>query len=81
MELRVGESQQASFVVFTCGGKPNNATYRWSSSLPSVASVDSLTGVVTGVSAGSAVIHVEPRDEGLPVSGNIGVKVFPATGS
>lgn len=58
---------------------PTNATYnnvKWSSSNPSIVSVDNLTGEITAISKGEAVITVTTDDQGKTAT--CLVKVWPA---
>ena len=52
LTLRVGESQKL------CAAVPNGYTVQWFSSSPNV-TVDQLTGTVTGVSAGTAIVTAQ----------------------
>lgn len=55
--VNVGRTTQATGTPRDAQGNPlPNFTVTWSSSAPSVATVDPTTGVVTGVSAGDAII-------------------------
>lgn len=61
---------------------PTNATYQnvtWRSSNTAVATVNS-SGLVTGVSAGSAIITVTTADGGKTASSNVSINKVPVTG-
>ncbi len=73
LELRVGETGSPT-VMFTLGGEAGRVPLAGSgstftSSAPGVASVDPLSGVVTGVSPGTAVVTVRngPYEATVPV--------------
>ena len=71
IEIEVGKTYQLTATVL-----PENATIKdiiWSSSNESVATV-STTGIVTGVSAGSAIITVTTVDGEMTASCEVGVK-------
>ncbi len=53
--INVGDTTRATATLLDYHNRPLTRTVTWSSSNPSVASVDS-TGLVTGVAAGSAII-------------------------
>lgn len=57
LSVRVGQSVTAEFLVGGCG-KRLNVTPFWSSDNPEIVAIDSLTGVLTGRSPGTAVINV-----------------------
>ena len=71
LTLRVGESQKLSAAV------PNGYTVQWFSSSPNV-TVDQLTGTVTGVSAGTAIVTAQAygstRAEGDSATCTVAVK-------
>ena len=72
--IAVGQSVTTSMVLTSCGGREHLVdTYRWHSSAPAVASVDSLTGWVTGVAAGQATITISALLIGI--SGEVPIMV------
>lgn len=76
--LRVGEAFTATATGVSCGGRERFPhTVRWASTAPEVASVDSITGRVLAVSAGTA--HIQAREPGSTAGywGEIVVSVAP----
>jgi uncharacterized protein YjdB len=72
--IAVGQSVVTSMILTSCGGREHLAdTFRWHSSAPAIASVDSLTGRVTGVAVGQATIMISALLYG--VSGSMPVTV------
>lgn len=54
--VAVGATETLTAVVYDVVGRGTGGTVTWMSSAPTIASVDMVTGVVTGVSAGTAII-------------------------
>jgi hypothetical protein len=63
--LGVGESGNASLRLISCGGQlQTTGPYIWSSQNPAIASVDPVTGLVTGVSVGQTVLSAKHAQYG-----------------
>ncbi|MCI8359849.1 MAG: hypothetical protein HFE86_00750 [Clostridiales bacterium] len=62
LELAAGKTQKLSWAVSPAGATVQDVTF--TSDHPEIAAVDRETGVVTGVSAGKAIITVETADGG-----------------
>ncbi|MGL4981302.1 MAG: Ig-like domain-containing protein, partial [Treponemataceae bacterium] len=79
MNIAIGEKGQ-----FTVAIEPDNATdgtVTWTSSNSAIASVDSVTGEVTGIGSGSAIITATTNDgSGLTASQDVGVTYSRVTG-
>ena len=71
LTISVGQTTQLVASGRDVNGVPVSATVRWASLAPTIASVDSVSGLVRGVAAGSATI----RARSGTVDGTIGVIV------
>jgi uncharacterized protein YjdB len=67
--IAIGSTDTLTAIFVPSGTTNKNVT--WSSSAPAVATVGSSTGVVTGVSVGSAIITATTEDGGLTATSNI----------
>ncbi|HEX2189587.1 MAG TPA: lamin tail domain-containing protein [Longimicrobiaceae bacterium] len=79
LNLEVGSTQQLSAAATDANGKTTSATFAWSSSSPSAATVDA-TGRVTAVAVGSATIRAT-ADNGVYGEAAVSVVTPPPPGS
>lgn len=71
--VRVGQTLQMAASVRDVNGVPVSATLRWSSLAPAIATVDEVSGLVTGVATGSTTI----RGRAGGVNGDFALTVTP----
>ena len=66
-DVRIGESVTPQIRMTTCQGK-NQVTisdWRWESQNPSIAVVDSVSGIITGVAIGQRTVTATSRSQGF----------------
>ena len=74
--IAIGLKEEYSLLTATLVPEDSEGTITWSSSKPKVASVDADTGVITGVSKGSAVIYAQ-TETGIQKSCKVVVRNAP----